>query len=145
MSLDPAPGPAPARGAVSPLWLAWASANAALAVALGAVASHAGGAVVDPTLLRLAADYQMSHALGTAALAAALPHLSVRPARLGVRLALWLMALGLVLFCGSLVGLGFGHPLPRSLGVLTPLGGTCLILAWLSAAIGCLVGVRREQ
>jgi len=39
-----------------------------------------------------------------------------------------------VLFCGSLYLLIAGAP--AAIGVLTPLGGLCLIVAWCAAAVG---------
>ena len=42
----------------------------------------------------------------------------------------WLLVAGMVLFCGSLYWLALGGP--RWLGPVTPLGGVCFLLAWLS-------------
>jgi len=134
------PTPAPATPGVAPAWLAWGALNAGMAVAMGAVASHATSAGLDPRLLQLAVVYQMSHALGTLVLASIHPHLASTTTRLGLRAGLWLMAAGLLLFCGSLYATGLGHPLPRTVAFLTPVGGSCLILAWLMAAVGALIG-----
>ena len=101
----------------------------ALAVALGAFASHALRGRLEPADLALfetAARYQLVHAL--AAVFAA-----DRAARAaGARAAGVAFLAGAVVFCGSLYGLALGGP--RVLGAVTPLGGLGFILGWLLLA-----------
>ena len=47
---------------------------------------------------------------------------------------------GVVLFAGSLYALALGGP--RWLGPITPLGGVCLLLGWLSVVIA---GLKKES
>jgi len=92
---------------------------AAAAVALFAYAAHAAEAHVQASL-HSAALFAFGHGIALAALA---PHVR---RRLGTA-ALCLLALGTLLFSGSLVGAhAFGAPTS-----LAPLGGSLMILAWL--------------
>jgi uncharacterized membrane protein YgdD (TMEM256/DUF423 family) len=103
----------------------------ALAVALGAMSSHAAKGAVHPEaarLLQTAVLYQLVHGLGILAvgiLARATP-------------SRWLAAAGslhlagVVLFCGSLFVLAFTG---ASLGPAAPLGGLAFIAGWLALAI----------
>ena len=76
-----------------------------------------------------AVQYHFWHALALLGVALASTHL---PDSLWLRSAGWLFVAGLVLFCGSLYALAFGAP--RQIGLVTPLGGLCFILAWLAFA-----------
>ena len=76
-----------------------------------------------------AVQYHFWHALALLGVALASTHL---PDSLWLRSAGWLFVAGLLLFCGSLYALAFGAP--RQTGLITPLGGLCLILAWLAFA-----------
>ena len=55
-----------------------------------------------------------------------------------LRASAWLLVVGTLLFCGSLYLLvaGFAH----WIGVVTPLGGLALIVAWLLAGFALLTG-----
>jgi len=104
--------------------------NAALAVALGALASHAIKEVLtrNQTLhwFELAQQYQMWHALGLLVVGMLAKSM---PAQKMVHAAGALMLLGMLLFCGLLY--------LRSVGVsaawhgFIPVGGACFIAAWL--------------
>jgi uncharacterized membrane protein YgdD (TMEM256/DUF423 family) len=72
-----------------------------------------------------ATEYQMAHAL--ALIGAGLLRNYTRSAML--RWASWLFFIGTVLFSGSLYLLVLGDT-PR-LGAITPIGGVCLIVAWI--------------
>jgi uncharacterized membrane protein YgdD (TMEM256/DUF423 family) len=48
----------------------------------------------------------------------------------GLRVAAWLLLIGIVLFAGSIYAMTFG--LPRAVVVAAPLGGGCLLLGWLA-------------
>jgi len=50
----------------------------------------------------------------------------------------WLLVAGVLLFSGSLYGLALGAP--RILGIVTPIGGTALILGWLAFAVAAIRG-----
>lgn len=78
-------------------------------------------------------QYHLWHALGVIAvgLAAALV-----ADGLWLRTAGALLVAGILLFSGSLYALALGAP--KGLGLLTPLGGVCLILGWLALAAAAL-------
>jgi len=103
---------------------------------LGAFGAHALKARLSPELLAVyhtAVQYHFWHALALLAVALAWPHVA-EPAWL--RAAGWLFVAGLLLFCGSLYALALGAP--RQFGVITPVGGLCLILGWLAVAVAAL-------
>lgn len=115
---------------------------AALAVGLGAFGAHAMQAVLDERELALwntAVQYQMWHALGLLALGAC------RLPRLGVAVAL--LATGTVIFAGTLYLLALTGV--RWLGMITPVGGTLMIVGWLfvawRACAGRWPGARRAD
>jgi len=106
----------------------------ALAVVLGAFGAHALKARLTSEQLYVwhaAVQYHVYHALGLFVVAA-LCHLLQDAAM--VRLAGWLMVLGIVVFSGSLYVLTLSGV--RWLGAITPLGGVALIAAWLVLAWG---------
>jgi uncharacterized membrane protein YgdD (TMEM256/DUF423 family) len=80
-------------------------------------------------ILHTAVLYQFVHALGLMLLGV----LAIRHAGRALRIAINLVLAGVLLFSGSLYLLLAGAP--RVLGVLTPLGGTCLIAGWCVAAV----------
>ena len=112
----------------------------ALATALAALAVHALKSRLAPDslgILHTALQYLFFQALGvlalgSAAAAAASPASGAGPIR-ALGAALYLILVGCVLFSGSLIALALGAP--RGLGVLTPLGGVCLIVGWTMAAV----------
>ena len=101
-------------------------------VALGAFGAHAIKAEVTPQMLEVwktAVSYQMYHSIFLFALAVlAYP----RGGRLITSACLCLLA-GVVVFSGSLYCLVWFN-MPR-LGMVTPIGGSLLLLAWLLALI----------
>lgn len=103
-----------------------------LTVALGAFAAHGLSATLDARALevfRTGVDYQGLHTLVLLALAA----LQGRTSTLkGVTAVFWALVVGMGLFCGSLYALavtGIG-----TLGVITPVGGVCLLVGWIALA-----------
>ncbi len=100
---------------------------AALGVALGAFGAHGLKAVLDSDRLawwNTAVQYQLWHAVGLLAIAAvALP---------GTRTVAILLALGVLLFSGSLYVMALTGM--RWLGMITPLGGLAMIAGWLLLA-----------
>src|SRR5579871_1358503 len=110
-----------------------ASVLLALATVIGAIGAHALKAKLAPDryeVLQTAVHYQLFHSLGLLALGLLLERIPQR----SLRLAAWLLLAGVLLFCGSLYLLLAGAP--RLFGVLTPLGGAALIVAWCLAAYG---------
>ena len=103
----------------------------ASAVGLGAIGAHALADLLPPGDLetyRLAARYQLVHAVALLAVAAL-----ARGARGRLLPAAgWLLTTGTVIFSGSLYFLVLTGP--RALGAVTPLGGVCLIAGWLCLA-----------
>jgi uncharacterized membrane protein YgdD (TMEM256/DUF423 family) len=107
-------------------WLTVAAALGFMAVAAGAFGAHGLEAVGNTRgagLVETGARYQMWHALALLACLA-----QARPPRA----VLWLWAVGAVLFPVSLYALALGAP--RGLGLVTPVGGTALLLGWAALA-----------
>jgi uncharacterized membrane protein YgdD (TMEM256/DUF423 family) len=103
----------------------------ALATIVGAFGAHAlkTRLPVDRyEVLQTAVHYQFFHALGLLAIGLILER---RPTR-ALAIAGWLIVAGVALFSGSLYAIIAGAP--TAVGVLTPIGGVCLISAWLIAA-----------
>jgi uncharacterized membrane protein YgdD (TMEM256/DUF423 family) len=115
------------------LWLVLAAIDGALAVALGAFATHALSGKLDPRLFNAfdtGARYQMYHAL-----ALGLTALAMRDGARGFfKCAAICFFAGTVLFSGSLYvyALTTLHPLV----FVTPLGGGLLIAGWVLLALG---------
>jgi uncharacterized membrane protein YgdD (TMEM256/DUF423 family) len=107
----------------------------ALATVIGAIGTHHLKPVLSADqygVLQTAVLYQFLHALGLLCLGVLLQRRADRV--LGI--AANLLLIGVLLFSGSLYALLWGAP--RGLGVLTPVGGTCLILGWCVAAVAML-------
>lgn len=122
-------------------WIVVAALSGALAVVFGAFAAHG----FDPStpaglksreLLETGSRYQAVHALAMLAVTSLTTRLEARLA--GAALVLFLA--GSILFCGALYALALGGP--RWMGAVAPLGGTALILGWLSFAFAA---VRRSS
>ncbi|HEY1793906.1 MAG TPA: DUF423 domain-containing protein [Opitutaceae bacterium] len=119
--------------------LAWAGLLGAAGVALGAAGAHAMRETLAARGARdiweTAVAFQMYHAAALLGLAG---WMRVQPSP---GLAPWsarLFACGIVLFSGSLYWFVLGGP--HALVYVTPLGGLCLIVAWLLAALAALKG-----
>jgi uncharacterized membrane protein YgdD (TMEM256/DUF423 family) len=98
----------------------------ASAVMLGAFGAHGLRNVLDDAhreLWHTAVEYHFWHALALG-LAAACGQGKA------ARVAVWMFAVGIVLFSGSLYGLALGAP--RELGIVTPFGGVAFIVGWLA-------------
>lgn len=102
-------------------------------VQLGALGSHALNDVLTPQKLaswELAVQYQLIHAIGIiliSLLATRFQSQKLLP------LCNWLLAIGVVLFSGSIYAMALGAP--SWLGMVAPLGGFAFMLAWLLAGI----------
>lgn len=101
-------------------------------VVLGAWGAHGLTAYLghsDTGAWSTAVLYQLIHALALLCIGALL-HLN--PSR-ALMVATWLIIAGVLLFSGSLYGLTLGAP--TWLGPVTPLGGICLVSAWLALTV----------
>lgn len=112
---------------------AFAAANGAMAVALGAFAAHGAGPAVR-TLLTTGAQYQITHAL-LALVCAVWPIPGVGRDHL-VGLAGWLAASGGLIFCLSLSLIALMSL--RAMGAVAPVGGLLMIGGWLLLAFAAL-------
>lgn len=104
----------------------------ALAVVLGAFAAHALRARLAPESLAIfdtGARYQLVHAIALVAIGLVQ---ALWPSRVAVAAACCVGA-GVLLFSGSLYALALGAP--RTLGMVTPLGGLLLISGWALTAL----------
>lgn len=112
---------------------------AALAVGLGAFGAHGLEARLSARALatwNTGVQYQFMHAIGLLLLAALWERLHP-----GWGLAAGIaLAVGVLLFSGSLYALALGAP--RVLGAIAPLGGTLFILGWLFLALAAWLGAR---
>jgi uncharacterized membrane protein YgdD (TMEM256/DUF423 family) len=110
--------------------------SAAVGVLCGSFAAHALKARLAPDLLAVfetGARYQLFHALGLLAAAAAAPHLGARAVWGG-----WFLLAGTVLFSGSLYLLALSGV--RWLGLVTPVGGVAFVVGWVLLALAALRG-----
>lgn len=108
-----------------------AAINGGVAVALGAFGAHGLRARLEPEQLAVwqtAVLYQLVHAVALLGVGLWL----LQQPRPGVTFAGGLFAAGMLLFSGSLYLLALGAP--RWLGPITPLGGLCFLMGWLSLA-----------
>ncbi|UGU18014.1 DUF423 domain-containing protein [Sinomicrobium kalidii] len=102
-----------------------------LAVVLGAFGAHAlRGTIGEEALhtFETGVKYQMYHAL----LLLLIGNLAFLSERAGKTL-FWLISAGIVLFSGSIYGLATNNLTAfdfKSIGIVTPIGGTLLIVAW---------------
>lgn len=109
-------------------WLLLAAINGFLAVLAGAFAAHGLEANADPAALaafRTGAQYHMYHSV---ALIAVAWRAHGQKGVTSVALAGWAFVIGILLFCGSLYGLGLNGS--RSLVWLTPMGGLSFLTGW---------------
>lgn len=117
-------------------FLAIASFLMALGIALGAFGAHGLKSILDDNMLKVyhtGVEYQFYNTLG---LFAAIFIYSLKPESKKIYVALWLILIGMVIFSFSLYLLTIlNMPI---LGAITPIGGTLLIIAWLTLCYGIL-------
>jgi uncharacterized membrane protein YgdD (TMEM256/DUF423 family) len=118
-------------------WLAVAAIVGFFSVAAGAVSAHLGAGERTSELLRSGALYGMVHAAALVAIAAVADHRDQRSFLLIG--AGWGFAAGMLLFSFSLFALALTGM--TWLGIVTPLGGACLLIGW--AALGAYALSRR--
>jgi uncharacterized membrane protein YgdD (TMEM256/DUF423 family) len=127
-------------GAAAKGWIVVAALSGAISVALGAFAAHGLDLSTEAghkarEWLQTGSQYQIIHALAIVAVV-----VLARNAMLNGRAAVVTQCLffaGSVLFPGALYALAFGGP--RWLGAVAPIGGTALILGWVSLALAALM------
>lgn len=118
------------------LFISLGSANAALAIMLGAFGAHGLKSRVTPQMLEVyhtAAQYHFYHAIGMLLVGVLATQMQSTGA---LRLSGFLMLAGIVLFSGSLYLLSISGI--TWLGAITPLGGLAFIAAWIVLAIAAL-------
>jgi uncharacterized membrane protein YgdD (TMEM256/DUF423 family) len=107
--------------------------SALTGVAFGAFGAHGLKTIISPEMLvvyQTGVTYQMWHALGLI-LIALLQQQS--PTAKLLTSAAYLMFAGIVLFSGSLYALAILDI--KALGMITPFGGVCFLIAWLLIAV----------
>ncbi len=111
--------------------------SACIAVAAGAFAAHGLKDVLSPEYLntfKTAADYQLAHSIGLI-LIGILNQSNAN--RCNTASAIFMFS-GIILFSGSLYTLTLsGTPW---LGMITPIGGICFLMAWLILGFNYLPG-----
>lgn len=120
---------------MSNLFIGLGAINAFIAVSMGAFAAHKLKATLSAdylSVIHTAADYQFYHALGLILVGLLYQH---NKARLNA-ISGWLMFSGIILFSGSLYALGLSGT--KWLGMITPIGGICFLIAWLLLAFAHL-------
>ena len=109
-------------------------------VGMGAFAAHGLRQQLSESalaVLQTGVLYQLLHAVALLGLAIACALFS----SLWLRIAAGLISVGVLLFSGSLYLLVLT---PLKLGLVTPLGGLCLMLGWLCIAISSYQWVRKK-
>lgn len=110
--------------------------NAFLAVAAGAFAAHGLKNILSVEYIntfKTAADYQMMHGIGLI-LIGILNKQNTN--RCNIAAAVF-MFVGIILFSGSLYALTLTGV--RWLGIITPFGGLCFLIAWLTLGFNYLL------
>ena len=106
-----------------------------LAVIMGAFATHGLKQRLSAEMLGVfntGAQYHFYHAIGLILVGLVAAHISTP----GIKWSGWLMLAGIIFFSGSLYLLAMTGM--RWLGMITPLGGVCFIMAWLMLALTVL-------
>lgn len=119
----------------SPTWIKIAALNMAVAVGLGAFGAHGLEKIATPYELEIwhtATLYLFIHALALLALGVLNACSPYRP-----RLSIWLIQIGVIIFSGTLYAMTLGAP--KWLGAITPIGGTLLIIGWIT-----LIAIKKQ-
>jgi uncharacterized membrane protein YgdD (TMEM256/DUF423 family) len=117
-------------------FLAIASFMMALAICLGAFGAHALKSILDESMLKIYNTGIQYHFYNTLGLFAATFIYALKPNSRKIFISLWLIFIGMIIFSFSLYFLAL-LSLPI-LGAITPIGGTLLIIAWLTLTYGIL-------
>lgn len=112
-------------------WIKIAALNLATGVALGAFGAHGlrhTAGAYELEIWQTATLYLFIHALGLLAIGVLNTLGNHR-----TQLAAWLLQSGIIIFSGTLYAMALGAP--KWLGMITPIGGTLLIVGWLTFAL----------
>jgi uncharacterized membrane protein YgdD (TMEM256/DUF423 family) len=118
------------------IFLLLGSANALIAVLLGAFGAHGLKAKLTGemmTIFQTGVQYHFYHSLSLIAVGLIISHFAATNL---FKWSGWLMFTGILLFSGSLYILSISNM--RWLGAITPFGGTSFIIAWLLLIIGII-------
>ncbi len=118
------------------LIIAFGAFNAFLAVAAGAFAAHGLKDFLSVEYLstfKTAADYQMMHGIGLIVIGLLNKQ---NTNRCNIAAAVFMFA-GIILFSGSLYALALTGT--KWLGIITPFGGICFLIAWLTLGFNFLL------
>jgi uncharacterized membrane protein YgdD (TMEM256/DUF423 family) len=110
--------------------------NAFIAVAAGAFAAHGLKDILSPEYIntfKTAADYQMMHGIGLILIGLLNKQ---ETNRCNIASAVF-MFVGIILFSGSLYLLTLSGI--KWLGIITPFGGLCFLIAWLTLGFNYLL------
>lgn len=113
--------------------------NAFIAVAAGAFAAHGLKQLLSAEYIEVfktAADYQMMHAIGLILIGLLNNQNNQQANNRFNNISAIFMFMGIILFSGSLYLLTLTNI--KWLGIITPFGGVCFLIAWLSLAINYL-------
>ena len=112
------------------IFFAIASFMMALAIAFGAFGAHALKNILDEYFLKIYNTGVQYHFYNTLGLFAATFIYALKPTSKKILISLWLIIIGMIIFSFSLYFLAIlNMPI---LGAVTPIGGTLLIIAWLT-------------
>lgn len=120
-------------------WLKIAAINLAIGVGMGAFGAHGLQGVAGAYELDIwdtATLYLFVHGLGL---------LAIGVLNLGnyrIRLPAYLLQLGIMIFSGTLYAIALGAP--KWLGMITPIGGTLMIIGWLALAFSTLQKIQHK-
>ena len=118
------------------IFFAIASFMMALGIALGAFGAHALKSILDEYSLKIYNTGIQYHFYNTLGLFAATFIYALKPDSKKIFISLWLIIIGMIIFSFSLYFLAIlNMPI---LGAITPIGGTLLIIAWLTLTYGIL-------
>lgn len=118
------------------IFFALASFMMALGIAFGAFGAHALKNILDEYFLKIYNTGVQYHFYNTLGLFAATFIYALKPTSKKILISLWLIIIGMIIFSFSLYFLAIlNMPI---LGAVTPIGGTLLIIAWLTLAYGIL-------
>ena len=118
------------------LIIAFGAFNAFVAVAAGAFAAHGLKDILSFEYLntfKTAADYQMMHGIGLILIGI----LNKQDTNRCILAAAAFMLAGIILFSGSLYALTLTGT--KWLGIITPFGGLCFLIAWLTLGFNYLL------
>ena len=118
------------------IFLAIASFMMALAIAVGAFGAHGLKSILDEHMLNIYNTGVQYHFYNTLGLFIATFIYALKPTSKKILISLWLIIIGMIIFSFSLYFLAIlNMPI---LGAVTPIGGTLLIIAWLTLTYGIL-------